>query len=456
MLENELLYHCWAYAILAGAGGVIALGLWFKLRRATAGRWLPLPRRATGRWSGYEVFLVFLFFLLSAPAIQSLLEQLGFFEAIYGRPPSTARKQLWVWLLATPLFVAGVFLILHALSRTRPSRYGMTPVRAVPNAILGYLVWLVLTPVVLTVFFLAIQGMSADQLQQHPLERLGREKVPLWPVEWALVAFQAVIAAPLVEELVFRGILLGWLRRATLVGHGVVASGALLCGVLAMIGPRFPETGPPGELKYEPFLFVLALVPVYLIPAWVLETRRSENEARGRLALPPASDLWNSQPGAETGVQPAGAVSGIQTPGAVSEQPPDTAISTSPTRFGRPLPLVRIREFFLRTPRRAQLLEAFVPICGSALLFAALHSAVWPSPIPLFGLGLGLGWLAYRTHSLAGPFVVHGLFNAVATLVLAMSYADEMNGEDATTASRPPASAAVVKIVPGSQLPRLR
>lgn len=57
-------------------------------------------------------------------------------------------------------------------------------------------------------------------------------------------------------------------------------------------------------------------------------------------------------------------------------------------------------------------------IYGSALLFAAFHSSVWPSPIPLFIFALALGWLAYRTQSLIGPFVVHGLFNAVSCLVL--------------------------------------
>ena len=41
-------------------------------------------------------------------------------------------------------------------------------------------------------------------------------------------------------------------------------------------------------------------------------------------------------------------------------------------------------------------------IYGTSLLFAAMHSGVWPSPIALFVLGLGLGWLAYRTRSLVG------------------------------------------------------
>jgi membrane protease YdiL (CAAX protease family) len=53
---------------------------------------------------------------------------------------------------------------------------------------------------------------------------------------------------------------------------------------------------------------------------------------------------------------------------------------------------------------------------GSGLLFAIAHTGVWPSPIPLFFLGLGLGWLAQRSQSLVGPIMVHSLFNAVGFL----------------------------------------
>lgn len=56
------------------------------------------------------------------------------------------------------------------------------------------------------------------------------------------------------------------------------------------------------------------------------------------------------------------------------------------------------------------------PVYASAAVFAAVHSAVWPTPIPLFVLGLGLGWLAVRTNGVLAPFLVHGLFNTVATI----------------------------------------
>ncbi len=55
-------------------------------------------------------------------------------------------------------------------------------------------------------------------------------------------------------------------------------------------------------------------------------------------------------------------------------------------------------------------------IWSSSALFAAMHSAVWPSPIPLFVLALGLGYLTARTRSWLPAAIAHGLFNLVSTL----------------------------------------
>jgi membrane protease YdiL (CAAX protease family) len=59
-------------------------------------------------------------------------------------------------------------------------------------------------------------------------------------------------------------------------------------------------------------------------------------------------------------------------------------------------------------------LAASQAVYSTAALFASIHP--WPTPVALFVLGLGLGWLAYRTQSLVGPMVLHALFNAVACL----------------------------------------
>jgi membrane protease YdiL (CAAX protease family) len=57
-------------------------------------------------------------------------------------------------------------------------------------------------------------------------------------------------------------------------------------------------------------------------------------------------------------------------------------------------------------------------VFATALLFGAVHSSVWPTPIALFILALGLGWLAVWTRSLVASVVVHALFNAVSYALL--------------------------------------
>jgi hypothetical protein len=57
-------------------------------------------------------------------------------------------------------------------------------------------------------------------------------------------------------------------------------------------------------------------------------------------------------------------------------------------------------------------------VFGTAMFFAAVHSFAWPTPVALFVLGLGLGWLAVWTRSLIAPVVVHSLFNGVSFLLL--------------------------------------
>jgi membrane protease YdiL (CAAX protease family) len=57
-------------------------------------------------------------------------------------------------------------------------------------------------------------------------------------------------------------------------------------------------------------------------------------------------------------------------------------------------------------------------LLASATLFGVMHAAVWPSPIPLVVLAVGLGWVVLRTKSLTPAVVAHGLFNAVSAVHL--------------------------------------
>jgi membrane protease YdiL (CAAX protease family) len=73
--------------------------------------------------------------------------------------------------------------------------------------------------------------------------------------------------------------------------------------------------------------------------------------------------------------------------------------------------------------RRRSNSRAARAVYGTALLFAVFHAAVWPTPVPLFVLALGLGYLAYRTQNLIAPMVLHSLFNGIACVALVLNQA---------------------------------
>lgn len=65
------------------------------------------------------------------------------------------------------------------------------------------------------------------------------------------------------------------------------------------------------------------------------------------------------------------------------------------------------------------------PIVLSAALFALVHWEHGPDPIPIFFLGLGLGYLYRQTHSIWPGVVVHMLMNGGSMLLLAL-FRDQM------------------------------
>lgn len=65
--------------------------------------------------------------------------------------------------------------------------------------------------------------------------------------------------------------------------------------------------------------------------------------------------------------------------------------------------------------------RAALPVVLSSALFAAVHASVWPSPIPLFVLGLILGYVYWRTHRLLPCIVAHALFNGASLTVVTLA-----------------------------------
>jgi membrane protease YdiL (CAAX protease family) len=412
---QELVSALLAWLALAGAGLLAALALWLLVPGARR-RLLPVQWQRSVPWTGFDVWIAFCVFILLPGLVHGLLSRVGLFTRLYGEVaesgPLFNRQFLWSNTLAMPAQVALILLALRALRGARAAQTGLTTTRVVPNLVAGYLVWLVLTPLVLLVTWAVTLLIP---MEEHQLQQLGRE--PLIPAEWGLILVAALLAAPLVEELVFRGVLLPWQLNRGLDAQLIVGTAAL--AVALVFGVKKDQPFNPG-----PALFVAAMLPGYLLLPW-LARRFGRHEVA---------------PGAGENGETA--------------QAPAPLAPPNPEADGWPGRVVRATAAYVRlaSEKRARVLLA---IYGNALLFAAFHSSVWPSPVPLFVLSLGLSWLAYRTQSLVGSVVVHALFNGVACVMLVLAQGDvPTRGNGATDADRRPPSASTSTAVPGTSLPR--
>ncbi len=260
------------------------------------------------------------------PAVDSAREQVRLLRG---------RVSLPATLIVLPFQVLTAPLLLRRMSRTQLYQFGLTSHRWGQNVLLGLLGCVVLTPLVLGLneaVTEVFRRLTPDKVTEHSFARLSRTATG---VELALIVFLAMVAAPAVEEILFRGVLQTWLTRHEGGAHVVM----LLTFLVAV--PVQPETWGQvfqGDwLLLAPMLFVLLMGPGYV---WV----------------------WRRQ----------------------------------------------------RTP-------VGTALYATSMLFGMFHQTVWPSPIALFVLALGWGWLARRTGSLIGPIVLHSLLKGVACVQMLMA-----------------------------------
>jgi membrane protease YdiL (CAAX protease family) len=339
------------WAAIAAGPVVLATGVW---RRWPGARRLldqrpvqPVP------WSGAEVYAIVVAYFFLPLAVHAALSHAGFFSWLPGpehmaadqgtdpSAPSALRRQLWVKLASDSLLVVFALLVTGVVSRTRPAHLGLTVHQLGTNLRLGILAGLLCTPLVnllyATVSWILTEGLLAPP-ESHPFTQLAAQG--LTPLEWIVVFVSASLVGPVLEELLFRGVLQRYLATRSWGGDAamIAALAMALLTRLTKIQAACSERSLAGCVsELAPALFVLALVPVY----WLVRQRSQSSAASA--------------------------------------------------------------------------------IFGTAVLFAAVHSFVWPTPIPLFVLGLALGLLAQRRQSLVPPLVVHMIFNATACGVLLLS-----------------------------------
>ena len=317
-------------AIVAGAALPVGVAAWVVARGR---RLLPACKPWRVPWTGFEVFAAFAVVSLLIPM---LLSKLGLVPLAVG-------------VAAVPIQLAVLAILARVLyPKWNPFRdaqpepdlddWAYSPAKRAATNVAGLvavavLAWIVLTPVVLLFHMGVVQVFTAFDwpTDEHPLTKFREGAV----LDQVLFMLQACIAAPLIEEILFRGILLPWVIGGRERGGGTAAAVPLVpsaarpwlvMGAAALVAAN---AGKPGPLI---FVGVLALG---LMVVWVA-VRRGKRHVGG--------------------------------------------------------------------------------VYATAGFFAAVHSGVWPSPVPLFVLALGLGWLAVRTRGVLVPFLVHGLFNAVSAV----------------------------------------
>jgi len=366
-MGDSLLSMIVSAAILAAAAGLPA---WVVYRRIRNTPLLPVPEPWLVPWNGPGVFVAFVFFFCFATIGQVLLNDSGFFQQLYGPDfPRTSRhdgsdpllvqadhvRTMWGYTIAIPIQLVSLVLGFKLFSGATMSQMGLGCGRLGQNYLLGYLGWLVLTPTSFAIFALA--RMLTLNPQNHPLLDLGP-----WNGNLELIAFaiQAALLAPINEELLFRGLLLAWLLQPA--------------------RPNLPERAP-------------------IMPP-LLPERRSDACVFCALLIA----FWLQKPALDPALR--------------NQQTGDIVASLAPFLF-----VALLTPFYLLLPYSQGLqrrlgfsYQALRGWFATSILFAAIHSSVWPSPVPLLALALGMGWLTIRTRSIIPAIIVHMLFNGVAVV----------------------------------------
>jgi membrane protease YdiL (CAAX protease family) len=296
---------------------------------------LPPRRRPLVTWDWGEAVLACLCMVLVPVLCFFILYPA--FRHWYGVSPDPAnpvildRCLLSAESLAGPLTVATMLGIL-AFKGVRPWQLGITTWRVGGATTIALLAFVLATPVVFGIHVLVTWYYDSLMLKapdQHPLVDFARQANSF---DLALIVFVAVVKAPLIEEMVFRGALQPVLTRRWW--------NSLIAWIAAVIVAWFL-----GHRRWEPVIFV------------------------AMTALPLAALCFLEQSG------------------------------------------------------RWELSAIF----GSSLLFCVAHAGVWPTPVPLFFLGWVLGYLRYRTRSLAAPILLHAMFNSVSTLLLLTGWHEKLD-----------------------------
>jgi len=172
---------------------------------------IPPWRHSQSRFTGVEILFIFGFYYTLMIVGPQVLDSLGFYGAIYGPEVPKAEnfrviRHLWVTLFIAPLLFVGSLAIPRFM---RSQTVKFEPKRLPGQIAFAVLGWLVVTPMVLGIYYvtlLVVQNIGGAQ-QEHPLTQSGPGASLL---EQGFFGFVVCVMTPLAEEVLFRGLLVRW------------------------------------------------------------------------------------------------------------------------------------------------------------------------------------------------------------------------------------------------------
>jgi membrane protease YdiL (CAAX protease family) len=335
-----LLFSLLAWVCMIPVAGAVCIGLWWA--KQPRQRVWPPQRQRFVTWTMLEFGLAYLFIQFMLPVLFIALFQPWIPEEIrtHATTPEgkvqIARLAIHVAMVAAPFQVLLLVGILRLQAKSHALQMGLSLHRWRADLVAGFMGWLFLTPLCYLIFWGIQQPFLEDAigpLSPHLLQYLFEHGPTLW--EWIVLVLVTVVAAPVVEEILIRGIL-----QPLMVKQPLLADATVITGLLVAIGIGLYR-GYYNVNALLPILFLIGAGGGYLLFEWLMQP-------------------WLPRPGAA----------------------------------------------------RA--------IFAASLVFATMHYDAWPSPIPLFFLALGLGFVSYRTQSLWGAILMHSLFNLVNFVALAL------------------------------------